>query len=334
MFLDDKKQILVTGADGFIGSRLVETLVSRGLRVRALTYYNSFNSWGWLDTLHTDILKQLDVVPGDVRDESTVRSAMKGCDAVFHLAALIAIPYSYHAPKSYVETNVSGTLNVLQAARDLGLDRVVVTSTSEVYGTAQRVPIDEAHPLQAQSPYAATKIAADQLALSFHRAFGTPVAVIRPFNTYGPRQSLRAIIPTVIGQLATGDGVIRLGALEPTRDFNFVEDTVEAFISVAECDQLVGEVVNAGSGRELSIGDLVAAIARLMNRPFEIERDEQRIRPESSEVYRLLADSRKIETYTGWHPRHSLEEGLTKTIAWFTDEANLRHYSKIDQYNL
>ena len=334
MPIDDSGKILVTGADGFIGSHLVQRLVELNCDVRALTYYNSFNSWGWLDTLDGAQMQKVEVFPGDLRDSNCMREAVRGCAVVFHLAALIAIPYSYKAPDSYVDTNVKGTLNVLQAARDFEVSKVVVTSTSEVYGTAQRVPIDEDHPLQAQSPYAATKIAADQLALSFYRSFGTPVAVIRPFNTYGPRQSLRAVIPTIISQLAAGATQLRLGALEPTRDFNYVADTVDAFVKVAESGDSIGQVLNAGSGREVSIGGTVELIARLMNVPIEIQTEEQRLRPAQSEVFRLLADSRRIEEATGWKARHTLEQGIEKTIAWFTDGDNLRHYSKINIYNV
>jgi NAD dependent epimerase/dehydratase len=327
-------RILVTGANGFIGSHLVERLVARGLSVRAFVHYNSFNSWGWLGTAMQDTLSRVEVVAGDVRDAGSVRTAMDGCDVVFHLAALIAIPYSYRAPESYVDTNVRGTLNVVQAAKDLRLQRVVITSTSEVYGTARQVPISEDHPLQAQSPYAATKIAADQLALSFHRSFGTPVSVLRPFNTYGPRQSLRAVIPTVITQLAHGQQTLRLGATEPTRDFTFVIDTADAFISVAECDACVGEVVNSGSGREISIGELAARIGELMNRAVEIERESDRLRPDTSEVYRLLADTRKLQRLATWRLHHPLDEGLRRTIDWFTQAGNLALYDRVHRYHV
>ena len=324
------KRILVTGADGFIGSHLVEALVRRGLDVRAFVLYNSFGSWGWLDRADADVVDGLDVFMGDVRDPNGVRTAMTGCDVVLHLAALIAIPYSYHSPDSYVDTNVKGTLNVLQAARDLGVQKVVQTSTSEVYGTARFVPITEEHPLQAQSPYAATKVAADQLALSFHRSFGTPVAVIRPFNTYGPRQSTRAVIPTIVAQLAAGAGELRLGALHPTRDFSYVADTVDAFVRVAEADAAVGEEINAGSGFEISIGATAHLIAELMGREVAIEVDAQRLRPEGSEVERLWADTGKAERLLGRAPARDpldgLRAGLRRTIDWFTRPENLAGY--------
>jgi dTDP-glucose 4,6-dehydratase len=328
------RKILVTGADGFIGSHLVEHLIGLGSRVRALVYYNSFNSWGWLDTLSQEVLSGLEVVAGDVRDSACMREAMKDCDMVFHLAALISIPYSYRSPESYLETNIKGTLNILHAAKDLGLSRVVVTSSSEVYGTAQRVPIAEDHPLQAQSPYAATKIAGDQMALSFHKSFGTPVSVIRPFNTFGPRQSLRAVIPTIITQIASGRSKILLGDIRPTRDFNYVLDTVEAFVHVAESDECVGQVVNSGSGREISIGDLFKIIAGIIGREVEMMVDTERIRPDGSEVFRLLADSAKLQSMTRWNPSYSLEEGLQRTVEWFTNAENTRHYNKIQHYNV
>lgn len=334
MVLTNARRVLVTGADGFIGSHLVEGLHALGVPVRALVLYNSFSSWGWLDTLPPDTLAQIDVVAGDVRDPSSITHAMQGCNVVFHLAALISIPYSYYAAQSYVETNMKGTLNILQAARNLQIDRTVVTSTSEVYGTAQYVPIDEKHPLQAQSPYAATKIAADQLALSFYRSFDLPVVVLRPFNTFGPRQSLRAIVPTVITQLASSSKELRLGSPEPTRDLNYVDDIVRAFIHVADNDSCIGEVLNAGSGREISIGDLAKVIGELMQQKVIFCKDDDRIRPISSEVYRLLADSRRLEQLTGWQSRCRLEEGLGHTIAWFRKAENLQHYSKIEQYNV
>jgi NAD dependent epimerase/dehydratase len=327
------KKILVTGADGFIGSHLVEQLVLRGHDVRAFVLYNSLGSWGWLDR----VPQKLDVVAGDVRDAQCVLEAMKGCDVVLHLAALIAIPYSYRAPMSYVETNVAGTLNVVQAATTLGLARVVHTSTSEVYGTARFVPITEAHPLNGQSPYAASKIGADQMALSFHHSFGTPVTVLRPFNTYGPRQSARAVIPTIITQIAAGKRRIRLGATEPTRDFNFVLDTVNAFIAAAESDDAVGEVVNAGSDFEVSIGDTARLIAEVMGVEIEIETDPARVRPAGSEVERLWADHSKLKALTGWAPqfggRDGFARGLQETAAWFSDPANLALY-KTDIYNI
>ena len=333
----DGKRILVTGADGFIGSHLTERLVARGCDVRAFVQYNSFGSWGWLDEAPASVRKDLDVFAGDVRDPHGVRTAMAGCDVVLHLAALIAIPYSYHSPDTYVDTNIKGTLNIVQAARDLGVGRVVHTSTSEVYGTARFVPITEDHPLQGQSPYSASKIGADQIALSFHAAFGTPVTVIRPFNTYGPRQSARAVIPTVISQIAAGAREIRLGAVHPTRDFTFVSDTARAFELLAECDAAVGQVVNAGSGSEISIGDTARAIMELMGREVSIVTDEQRLRPEASEVERLWADSERMRALTGWTPDHGglegFRRGLDQTIGWFTDPANLARY-KTDRYVL
>jgi len=331
------KKILVTGADGFIGSHLVELLVSRGCDIRAFVLYNSFNSWGWLDTVPKSVRESLDVFAGDIRDPHGVAEATRGCDVVFHLAALIAIPYSYHSPDTYVDTNVKGTLNVLQAARQQGVERVVHTSTSEVYGTAQFVPITEEHPLQGQSPYSASKIGADQMALSFFRSFETPVTVIRPFNTYGPRQSARAVIPTIITQIATGRQSLQLGSPHPTRDFNYVSDTARAFLDVAEADAAVGEVVNVGSNFEVSIGDTVEAIARIMGADVRIATDERRIRPAKSEVERLWADASKAKRLCGWEPefggREGFERGLRKTIGWFTDGSNLEHY-KVDRYNV
>lgn len=331
------KKVLVTGADGFIGSHLTEALVQAGADVRAFVYYNSFNSWGWLDQATADVRRELDVFAGDVRDPHGVRHAMKGCDIVMHLAALIAIPYSYHSPDTYVDTNVKGTLNVLQAARELGVGKVVHTSTSEVYGTARQVPITEDHPLQGQSPYSATKIAADQMALSFHYSFGTPVAIVRPFNTYGPRQSARAVIPATIIQIANGRRRLRLGSLSPTRDFNFVQDIVRGFLSVAASERTVGEVVNIGSGFEISIGDTVRMIAELMDTEVEIETDPARVRPDKSEVERLLADNTKARELTGWQPQfhgaQGLRRGLKETIAWFREPDNLKGY-KADLYNI
>ncbi len=331
------KKILVTGADGFIGSHLVEALVRDGCDVRAFVLYNSFNSWGWLDHASPEVKQRLDVFAGDVRDPNGVRTAMRGCHAVLHLAALIAIPYSYHSPDTYVDTNVKGTLNIVQAARDLGVERVVHTSTSEVYGTARYVPIDEEHPLQGQSPYSASKIGADQIALSFHKSFDTPVTVIRPFNTYGPRQSARAIIPTVITQIAAGRTDLKLGSLHPTRDMNFVADTVRAFSAVARADAAVGRVVNAGSNFEVSMGDLVGLIARIMGADVDIVTDDQRVRPSKSEVERLWADNSLIRELTDWEPEYSgldgLERGLARTVEWFGNEENLKMY-KADLYNL
>jgi len=317
----------VTGADGFIGSHLVEALVRAGHPVRALALYNSQGSWGWLDSLPADVLDQVEVVLGDVRDAEQMLSFCAGADTVFHLAALIAIPYSYVAPRSYVATNAGGTLNVLESVRRAGVRRLVHTSTSEVFGTAQRVPIDEEHPLQGQSPYSASKIAADVLVDSFHRSFGVPAVTLRPFNTYGPRQSARAVIPTVISQIAAGQRVISLGALDPTRDFNFVADTVAAFVAVGQAeDKVLGQAFNAGSGREVSIGELVSTIATVMDAEVEVVADPSRLRPADSEVMRLLADGSKLQAATGWEPRFRLEDGLAVTAAWFRDPQNLSHY--------
>ena len=336
MSLSNKK-ILVTGADGFIGSHLTEALVRQGYDVRAFVLYNSFNSWGWLDQCAPDVAGRFEVFAGDIRDSYGVKKAMQGCEIVMHLAALIAIPYSYHSPDTYVDTNVKGTLNVVQAARELGVRKVVHTSTSEVYGTAKYVPITEEHPLQGQSPYSATKIGADQIAMSFYNSFDTPVATIRPFNTYGPRQSARAFIPTVITQIANGKRKIKLGALHPTRDFNFVMDTVRGFISIAEAGQSVGEVINIGSNFEIAMGDTVQMIAKLMGVDIEIETDEMRLRPEKSEVDRLWADNSKAKRLTGWEPSYSGSEGfkrgLAETIAWFSNPENLKSY-KADIYNI
>ncbi|GAA0611265.1 NAD-dependent 4,6-dehydratase LegB [Brevundimonas kwangchunensis] len=333
----DGKRILVTGADGFIGSHLTERLIRRGCNVRAFVQYNSLGSWGWLDESPLDIRRDLDVFAGDIRDPHGVRAAARNCDVVLHLAALIAIPYSYHSPQTYVETNVLGTLNVVQAARDLGIERVVHTSTSEVYGTARFVPITEAHPLQGQSPYSASKIGADQIALSFHAAFGTPVTVIRPFNTYGPRQSARAVIPTIITQVAAGAEKIKLGAVHPTRDFTFVTDTARAFEALAECDAAVGQTVNVGSGFEISIGDTARTIFGLMGRDVAIVTDDQRLRPDASEVERLWADSGLMNSLTGWAPEYGRDDGfrrgLRETIDWFSDPANLARY-RTERYAL
>ena len=333
----DDKIILVTGADGFIGSHLTEALVRRGHKVRAFVLYNSFNSWGWLDRCAEDVRGKFEVFAGDIRDPHGVRTAMKDCDVVMHLAALIAIPYSYHSPDTYVDTNIKGTLNVVQAAKELGVRKVVHTSTSEVYGTARYVPIDEDHPLQGQSPYSATKIGADQIAMSFYNAFGTPVSIIRPFNTYGPRQSARAIIPTVITQIANGKRKLKLGALHPTRDFNYVTDTVRGFIAVAESEKTAGEVVNIGSNFEISIGDTVRLISKVMGKEIEIETDEIRLRPEKSEVERLWADNTKAKALTEWEPLYGgkagFEKGLGETVSWFLDPENLVRY-KANIYNL
>ena len=331
------KKILVTGADGFIGSHLTEHLVESGADVRAFVYYNSFNSWGWLDESEERIKRSLDVFAGDIRDPHGVRTAMKGCDVVMHLAALIAIPYSYHSPDTYVDTNVKGTLNVVQAARELGVERVVHTSTSEVYGTARFVPITEEHPLQGQSPYSASKIGADQIATSFFLSFDTPVAVIRPFNTYGPRQSARAVIPTIITQVASGARQIKLGAMHPTRDFSYVRDTVRGFVAIAECDAAVGQIVNVGSNYEISVGNTARLIAQLMDREVEFVSDDQRLRPAGSEVERLWADNSRARALAGWTPEYSgvegFKRGLAETIEWFGDGNNLRRY-KAGLYNI
>jgi NAD dependent epimerase/dehydratase len=331
------KRILVTGADGFIGSHLTEELVRQGHSVRAFVLYNSFNSWGWLDQAEPEITKSLDVFAGDIRDPHGVREAMRGCDVVLHLAALIAIPYSYHSPDTYVDTNIKGTLNIVQAAKELGVMKVVHTSTSEVYGTARFVPITEDHPLQGQSPYSASKIGSDQIAMSFYTSFNTPVAIIRPFNTYGPRQSARAVIPTVITQIANGQRSIKLGALHPTRDFNYIKDTVRAFIAIAESDRSVGEVVNIGSNYEISIGDTVQLISDLMGSSVEIETDEVRLRPDKSEVERLWADNAKAKKLLRWEPKYAgkdgFRRGLSETITWFTNPENLKAY-KAHLYNI
>jgi dTDP-glucose 4,6-dehydratase len=331
------KKLLITGSDGFIGSHLAEQAVRNGYQVRAFTCYNSWNSWGNLDQCSDEVKQQIEMVSGDIRDAYGVKNAMRGCDMVLHLAALIAIPFSYVSPASFVETNIKGTLNVLEAARDLGLEKVVHTSTSEVYGSARFVPITEEHPLHGQSPYAATKIGADQLALSFYNSFGTPVSIVRPFNTYGPRQSARAIIPATIIQIATGQRKIKLGALHPTRDFNFVLDTVRGFIAAAESDASNGEVINIGSGFEISIGDTVKLIAEVMDAKIEIETDSARIRPDKSEVSRLLADNTKAKNLLGWVPlyggRDGLVRGLTETVEWFRKKENLKGY-KSHVYNV
>ncbi|MFC5588753.1 NAD-dependent 4,6-dehydratase LegB [Sporosarcina soli] len=335
--MSTNKKILITGADGFIGSHLTEELIRQGYDVRAFIYYNSFNSWGWLDQSTSEIKQSLDVFAGDIRDPHGVKEAMKGCTHVLNLAALIAIPYSYHSPDTYVDTNIKGTLNVVQAARELGIEKVVHTSTSEVYGTAQFVPIDENHPLQGQSPYSATKIAADQMALSFYRSFDTPLSIIRPFNTYGPRQSARAVIPTIIGQLAVGNTTIKLGAISPTRDFNYVKDTVNGFISVMNSEKSIGEVINIGSNYEVSIGETAEMIADIMNVDLTIETDEQRLRPDKSEVERLWAANQKAKDLLGWVPSYGgkdgFRRGLEETIEWFTNPQNLASY-KTDVYNI
>jgi len=330
-------KILVTGADGFIGSHLTEALVREGHEVKAFVLYNSFNSWGWLDQCAIDVKGKFEIFAGDIRDLYGVREAMRGCDAVLHLAALIAIPYSYHSPETYVDTNVKGTLNVVQAAREFGIQKVVHTSTSEVYGTAQFVPIDESHPLQAQSPYSASKIGADQIAQSFYLSFGTPVVTLRPFNTYGPRQSARAVIPTIITQIANGQRKIKLGSVHPTRDFNYVADTVNGFIKALETDAGVGEVINLGSNFEISIGDTAQFIAEVMGVEIEIITDNQRLRPDKSEVERLWAENTKAKKLLGWKPQYGgidgFKRGLLETAHWFTSSGNLSDY-KSDRYNL
>lgn len=326
----NNKKILVTGADGFIGSHLTEELVRQSYNVRAFVYYNSFNSWGWLDYSDKNIKESLEIFSGDVRDPHGVKTAMSGCDIVLHLAALIAIPYSYHSPDSYVDTNIKGTLNILQAARELEIEKVVHTSTSEVYGTAKYVPIDEEHPLQGQSPYSATKIGADQLALSFYRSFNTPVAVIRPFNTYGPRQSARAVIPTIITQIAKGKENIKLGSIHPTRDFNYIKDTVNGFIAVAESYHSIGQVINIGSNYEISIGDTTELIAEIMGCKINILTDDARMRPDNSEVERLWAANEKAKKLINWEPkyggREGFKRGLQETVDWFTKPENLCQY--------
>lgn len=328
---------LVTGSEGFIGSHLVERLVEDGALVKAFVLYNSFNSWGWLDTLRPEIKKEIDVVTGDIRDLVSVRSAMKGCDEVYHLAALIAIPYSYESPGSFVDTNVTGTLNVVQAALDCGLSKVIHTSTSETYGTAQYVPIDEKHPLRGQSPYAASKIASDQIAYSFYCSFALPVVIVRPFNTYGPRQSARAIISTIISQISSGKTEIAIGDTRPTRDFSYVLDTVEGILSVAKSPRAVGQTINLGSNFEISIGDLVQLIARIMRKEVKVVQDPSRLRPENSELMRLWADNKRAFELTGWQPkfggREGLARGLELTADWFSDPENLKAY-KPDIYNI
>lgn len=327
------KKILVTGADGFIGSHLTETLVSHGFNVRAFVYYNSFNSWGWLDSCSKEVKGRFEVFAGDIRDPNGVREAMKGCDIVFHLAALIAIPFSYHSPDSYIDTNVKGTLNVIQAAKDLGVERVLVTSTSEVYGTAKYIPIDEKHPRQPQSPYSASKIGADCIAESFYRSFNLPITIVRPFNTFGPRQSARAVIPTIITQLLNGKIEIKLGELSPTRDLLYVKDTVNGFIQIADSADLIGEDCNIATQSEISVGDLAAELIRQINPAAFIISDEQRIRPANSEVFRLFGSNEKIMKYTGWKQQYTLQEGLSETIKWFRNSENLSLY-KADIYNL
>ena len=329
----NQKTVLVTGADGFIGSHLVEALIDEGCKVRAFVYYNSFNSWGWLDSLSKEVLDKIEIFSGDIRDPNGVRTAVKGVDIIFHLAALIAIPFSYHSPDSYIDTNIKGTLNVLQAAKDFSIGKVLVTSTSEVYGTAITVPIDESHPRQGQSPYSATKIAADAIAESFYRSFGLPVTIVRPFNTFGPRQSARAVIPTIIGQLLSGETRIKLGAVHPTRDLVFVKDTAAGFVAIASADKTEGEEINIATQSEISVGDLAGMLIQLINPKAEIVSESHRLRPEKSEVERLLGSNKKIQELTGWQPKYNFENGLRETINWFSNKENLAKY-KTQIYNL
>lgn len=332
MHLKNKK-VLVTGADGFIGSHLVEALLAEGAEVRAFCYYNSFNSWGWLDTFSEETLARIDIFTGDVRDSNGVRKSMEDIDIVFHLAALIGIPYSYHSPDTYVDTNIKGTLNVLQAAREKKTQKVLVTSTSETYGTALYAPIDEKHPRQAQSPYSATKIGADAVAESFYRSFGLPVTIVRPFNTYGPRQSARAIIPTVITQLLAGEKEIRLGSLHPMRDFVFVKDTARGFVEIAKSDKTIGEEINIASQEEISIGEIAGKLIEIINPVATVRGDNERVRPKKSEVERLLGSNEKIKRLTAWQEAYTFEEGLKETVEWFRDESNRKAY-KARVYNV
>ncbi len=327
------KKVLVTGADGFIGSHLVENLIREGAIVKAFVYYNSFNSWGWLDTLPAEIINQIEIFAGDIRDPNGVRTAMKGVNVVFHLAALIAIPFSYHSPDSYIDTNVKGTLNIVQAAKDLGVERVLVTSTSEVYGTAKYIPIDENHPRQPQSPYSASKIGADCIADSFYRSFDLPLTIVRPFNTYGPRQSARAVIPTIITQLLNGKEEIKLGDVIPTRDLLFVKDTAKGFIEIAKSEHLIGHDCNIATQSEISVGDLAQEIIKQINPSAKIITDETRLRPEKSEVFRLYGSNEKIHKYTNWKASYTLSEGLSETIEWFKNPDNLKQY-KANIYNI
>jgi len=327
------KKVLLTGADGFIGSHLAEKLLEEGCHVRAFVYYNSFNSWGWLDTLPKETRDKFEIFSGDIRDPNGVRTAMKDIDVVFHLAALIAIPFSYHSPDSYIDTNVKGTLNIIQAAKDLNVSRVLVTSTSEVYGTAQFVPITELHPKQPQSPYSASKIGADCIADSFYRSFDLPLTIVRPFNTYGPRQSARAVIPTIITQLFSGMEEIKLGDITPTRDLLFVKDTVNGFIEIAKCEALIGHEVNIATQSEITVGDLAQEIINQINPNAKIISDEQRLRPAKSEVFRLFGSNEKLKQYTNWKQKYSLEQGIAQTIEWFKIPENLNKY-KADIYNV
>lgn len=327
------KLVLITGADGFIGSHLLESLLEEGAKVRAFCFYNSFNTWGWLDTLSKNQLEQIEIFTGDIRDPNGVRMAMKNIDIVFHLAALIAIPFSYHSPDSYIDTNIKGTLNIIQAAKDLGIERILVTSTSEVYGTAQFVPITELHPKQPQSPYSASKIGADCIAESFFRSFDLPVTIVRPFNTYGPRQSARAVIPTIISQLLNGENEIKLGDLSPTRDLLYVKDTVQGFVEIAKCEHLIGHEVNIAMQTEVSIGKLAQQLIDIINPNAKIVTDNQRLRPSKSEVFRLFGSNEKIRKYTTWMPRYNLKQGLEDTIRWFKEPENLKLY-KSNIYNI
>jgi NAD dependent epimerase/dehydratase len=327
------KKILITGADGFIGSHLVESLLKKDCRVKAFAFYNSFNSWGWLDTLSKETLNSIEVVTGDIRDSNGIRNVVNGVDIIFHLAALIAIPFSYHSPDSYIDTNIKGTLNVLQASRDYNSERVIITSTSEVYGTAKYIPIDEKHPLQGQSPYSASKIGADKVTESFYRSFSTPVIIARPFNTYGPRQSARAVIPAIVTQLLCKQRDIHLGSLTPTRDLSYVSDTCNGLIALAECDEAIGREVNIGSGQEISINDLANLIIDTIGVNASVISDENRVRPKNSEVERLVCNSGLLHQLTGWKPEVTINEGLVKTIEWFEDEDNLKKY-KSEIYNI
>jgi NAD dependent epimerase/dehydratase len=328
-----QKRVLITGADGFIGSHLTERLLEEGCKVKAFVYYNSFNSWGWLDKLPKEKLSKIEIFSGDIRDPNGVRTAMKGVDIVFHLAALIAIPFSYHSPDSYIDTNVKGTLNVVQAARDLNIEKILVTSTSEVYGTAQFVPITELHPKQPQSPYSASKIGADCIAESFYRSFDLPVTIVRPFNTFGPRQSARAVIPTIITQLLSGIKEIKLGDITPTRDLLFVKDTVNGFLEIAKCDELTGHEVNIATQSEISVGDLAKEIINQVSPDAKIVSAEERLRPEKSEVFRLFGSNEKLKKYSQWTQQYTLQEGLKETIDWFRNEENLKLY-KAEIYNV
>jgi len=327
------KKVLVTGADGFIGSHLVEALLAEGCKIKAFVYYNSFNSWGWLDTFSKEQIDQIEIFAGDIRDPNGVANAVEGCDMIFHLAALIAIPFSYHSPDSYVDTNIKGTLNILQAAQRFNVERILVTSTSEVYGTAQFTPISELHPKQPQSPYSATKIGADAIADSFYRSFQMPVTIVRPFNTYGPRQSARAVIPTIISQLLNGVNEIKLGDIRPTRDLVFVKDTAQGFIQIAKNASLIGHEVNIATQQEISVGDLAEELIKIINPNAKIVCDEVRLRPDKSEVFQLLGSQAKLLEFTGWKPQTSLSDGLKQTIEWFKNPKNLAGY-KSHIYNL